>query len=156
MVYINFLSPVSRPVLETLASQVAASNTSNLVAQVYDQYLNFIVTEENLFSCGISGVYHTLNNPSIVESAIEDTINRIVSSLFSVAVTMGTASFEIDQFESGTMPIIRCPKGNAAEMISQKLDSKLRDYFLNSRGVSSTASFAQYSERPGTFPFTVS
>lgn len=91
--YINFLSSVSRPSLETLASQVAASNTSNLVAQVYDQYLNFVVTEENLFSCGIPDVYHTLNNPTIAETVIEETINRIVSSLFSVAVTMG---IEID------------------------------------------------------------
>jgi|SRR5271170_2502431 len=88
-VYINFLSSIPRPLLETFASQVAASNTSNLVTQVYDQYLNFIVTEENLFSCGISGVYHTLNNPTIAETVIEDTVNRIVSSLFSVALTMG-------------------------------------------------------------------
>jgi sec1 family domain-containing protein 1 len=57
--------------------------------QVYDQYLNFIVTEENLFSCGIPGVYNTLNNPTTSETAIEETINRIVASLFSVAVTLG-------------------------------------------------------------------
>ena len=87
--YVNFLSSISRPLLESLAAQVASSNTTNVVAQVYDQYLNFIVTEENLFSCGIPGVYHTLNNPTVAESLIEDTINRIVSSLFSVAVTMG-------------------------------------------------------------------
>jgi sec1 family domain-containing protein 1 len=89
-VYINFLSSISRPLLESLATQVAASNTPNLVAQVYDQYLNFIVTEENLFSCGIPDVYQTLNNPSVPESKIEETVNCIVSSLFSVAVTMGT------------------------------------------------------------------
>jgi len=88
-VYINFLSSISRPLLEQLASQVAASNTSHLVAQVYDQYLNFIVTEENLFSCGIPQVYYTLNEPTVAESTIEDTISKIVSSLFSVAVTMG-------------------------------------------------------------------
>ena len=91
-VYVNFLSSISRPLLESLASSVSASNTTNLVAQVYDQYLNFIVTEDNLFSCGIPGVYHTLNNPTVAETVIEDTINRIVSSLFSVAVTMGTLS----------------------------------------------------------------
>lgn len=90
------MSSISRPLLETLASQVVASNTSNLVAQVYDQYLNFIVTEENLFSCGIPGVYHTLNNPTIPESVIDETANRIVSSLFSVAVTMGIASHRLD------------------------------------------------------------
>lgn len=145
--YINFLSSVSRPVLENLASQVAASNAASLVAQVYDQYLNFIVTEENLFSCGISDVYHNLNNPTVAESLIEDTIDRTVSSLFSVAVTMGIC--HRSDLIAGTMPIIRCPKGNAAEMISQKLDGKLRDYFISSRGVPTNAYSAPYQERPG-------
>jgi len=90
-VYINFLSSIPRPLLETLASQVAVANASERVTQLYDQYLNFIVTEDNLFSCGIPGVYHTLNDPSVSEEAIEDVVNRIVSSLFSVAVTMGTS-----------------------------------------------------------------
>jgi hypothetical protein len=45
------------------------------------------------------------------------------------------------------MPIIRCPKANAAEMISQRLEGKLRDYFLNSQGVS--ASTYTHQERPG-------
>jgi sec1 family domain-containing protein 1 len=49
----------------------------------------------------------------------------------------------------GTMPIIRCPKGNAAELISQRLDGKLRDYFMNSRGVASSAYSRPYQERPG-------
>jgi hypothetical protein len=89
-VYINFLSSIPRPLLEDLATQVAASNTAYLVSQVYDQYLNFIVTEENLFSCGIPNVYYTLNQPTVAETVIEETINRIVSSLFSVAVTLGT------------------------------------------------------------------
>ena len=90
--YINFLSSIPRSLLETLAAQVAASNTSNLVAQVFDQYLNFIVTEENLFSCGIPGVYHTLNDPTVAETFIDETINKIVASLFSVAVTMGAST----------------------------------------------------------------
>jgi sec1 family domain-containing protein 1 len=33
----------------------------------------------------------------------------------------------------GVIPIIRCPKGAAAEMISAKLDRKLRDHILNSK-----------------------
>ena len=114
------------------------SNTDSLVAQVYDQYLNFVVTEENLFSCSLPGVYTTLNNPTVPDTVIEDTINRIVSSLFSVTVTLGA------------MPVIRCPKGNAAEMISQRLDQKLRDYFTNSRGTPVNAYSTPYQERPGT------
>lgn len=77
--------------METFANQVAAANASERVTQLYDQYLNFIVTEDNLFTCGIPGVYRTFNDPSVSEDVIEDTINRIVSSLFSVAVTMGIA-----------------------------------------------------------------
>lgn len=146
--YINFLSSIPRPLLETLASQVATSNTSTLVAQVFDQYLNFIVTEENLFSCGIPGVYNTLNNPTVAETLIEETVNKIVSSLFSVAVTMGILSKVLHSLTSGTMPIIRCPKGNAAEMISQRLEGKLRDYFMNSRGMPSNAHATPYQERP--------
>lgn len=33
----------------------------------------------------------------------------------------------------GTIPIIRCPKGGAAELIATKLDRKLRDHILNSK-----------------------
>lgn len=34
---------------------------------------------------------------------------------------------------SGTIPIIRCPKGAAAELIAAKLDRRLRDHVLNSK-----------------------
>lgn len=37
----------------------------------------------------------------------------------------------IDQ--TGTIPIIRCPKGGPAELIATKLDRKLRDHILNSK-----------------------
>lgn len=33
----------------------------------------------------------------------------------------------------GVIPIIRCPKGAAAEMVAQRLDRKLRDHILNSK-----------------------
>lgn len=44
------------------------------------------------------------------------------------------------------MPIIRCPKGAAAEMISAKLDRKLRDHLLNSKD----NLFSTPSNRPST------
>jgi hypothetical protein len=34
---------------------------------------------------------------------------------------------------TGAIPIIRCPKGGAAELIATKLDRKLRDHILNSK-----------------------
>ena len=96
-------------------------------------------------------MYHTLNSPSVSEDAIEDTINRIVSSLFSVAVTMGIP-LRKSNLTIGTTPIIRCLQGNAAEMISQRLDSKLRDHFMNSRGDSGSVYSIPPQERPCTIP----
>lgn len=119
--YVNFLSSVPRTLLEDFAASTAQNNTSEKIAQVYDQYLNFVVSEPDLFNLNLKDVYYTLNSAQSGASIIEQTIDKIVGGLFSVAVTMGT------------IPIIRCPKGNAAEFIAQKLDRKLRDHVLNSR-----------------------
>lgn len=35
----------------------------------------------------------------------------------------------------GQLPIIRAPRGNAAEMVARKLDRALRDHLASSRGV---------------------
>lgn len=48
------------------------------------------------------------------------------------------------------MPIIRCPKGAAAEMISAKLDRKLRDHILNSKDNLFSASNNRPSTASGT------
>ncbi|KAL3424588.1 Sec1 family protein [Phlyctema vagabunda] len=121
--YINFLSSIPRPLLEDFASQTALAGTSESIAQFYDQYLNFIVGEPDLFSLGMhkANTYWALNSAKTNDEELDNVVDRIVSGLFSVMVTMGV------------MPIIRCPKGAAAEMISAKLDRKLRDHILNSK-----------------------
>lgn len=87
--YVNFSSAVPRPLLEDFAQMTVANNTAASVEQVFDQYLNFIVSEPNLFSLNRPSTYFTLNSPTSAESIIETTINNIVASLFSVIVTMG-------------------------------------------------------------------
>lgn len=120
--YINFLSSIPRPLMEDFAAQIAESGASERVAQVYDQYLNFIVAEPDLFSLGLGKeTYGTLNSAQTKDEDLDSLIDRIVSGLFSVAVTMGS------------IPIIRCPRGGAAEPIAAKLDRKLRDHILNSK-----------------------
>lgn len=119
-VYINFTSPLPRVLLEDLASRTI--DTASSISQVYDQYLNFVVSEPNIYSLGLPNVYSTLANPRVKEEDIEDLANKIVNGLLSVVLT------------SGTIPIIRATRGNAAEMIAQKLDEKLRNHVLNSRG----------------------
>ncbi|KAI5293323.1 Vesicle trafficking between the ER and Golgi [Ascosphaera acerosa] len=120
--YVNFLSSVPRPLLEEFAAVVASTGTSDKIAQVYDQYLNFIVAEPDLFSLGLGkNSYWRINSNDTKDEEIDELVDRIVTGLFSVSVTMGS------------IPIIRCPKGGAAELIATKLDRKLRDHILNSK-----------------------
>ncbi|KAL4809911.1 Sec1-like protein [Aspergillus unguis] len=120
--YVNFLSSVPRPLLEDFASQIATTGTSEHISQVYDQYLNFIVAEPDLFSLGLGNdAYWRINSAKTSDAELDEIVDKIVSGLFSVSVTMGA------------IPIIRCPKGGAAELIATKLDRKLRDHILNSK-----------------------
>lgn len=48
--YINFTSSINRELLEEFAKKVSISGKSYKIKQVFDQYLDFIVTEPNLFS----------------------------------------------------------------------------------------------------------
>ncbi|KAJ5288944.1 Sec1-like protein [Penicillium angulare] len=120
--HVNFLSSVPRPLLEDFASQIATSGASEHVAQVFDQYLNFIVAEPDLFSLGMgNNAYYKINSPKTTDEDLDSIVDKVVSGLFSVSVTMGS------------IPVIRCPKGGAAELIATKLDRKLRDHILNSK-----------------------
>jgi hypothetical protein len=109
--YVNFLSSVPRPILEDFAGKIAETNTQQDIAQIYDQYLNFIVAEPDLFSLGMGKeAYWTLNSAKPSDEELDSSIDRIVSGLFSVSATMGS------------IPIIRCPPGTAAQAIAAKLD----------------------------------
>lgn len=119
--YVNFLSSIPRPLLEDFAGQTATSGTAEHLAQIYDQYLGYIVSEPNLFSLGIRGAYGSLNSAKTSDEELDGIIDRIVNGLFSVQVT------------EGSIPIIRSPRGGAAELIATKLDRKLRDHILNSK-----------------------
>ena len=88
--YINFLSSISRPLLEEFAAQTAQAGTAESIGQIYDQYLNFIVSEPNLFSLGMGkDTYLTMNSAQTSDDDIDSNVDRIFSGLFSVAVTMG-------------------------------------------------------------------
>lgn len=132
--YVNFTSPLPRALLEEFAQLVASKGTSQLIEQVYDQFLDFVVLEPSLFCLTPSDAssqntgsshsrptYELLHDPASKEDDIEAVVDRVASGLFSVLATLGQ------------LPIIRCPPSNAAEMVARKLDSKLRDH-LASRG----------------------
>ncbi|KNG44856.1 snare docking complex subunit [Stemphylium lycopersici] len=117
--YVNFLTSIPRQLLESWGGELAPlPEAAGNLAQIYD-HLN------------IDNSYYTLNSPRTKDEELDAHMDRIVSGLFSVVVTMAV------------IPIIRAPKGGAAEVIAAKLDRKLRDHVLNSKEnlfASSTAS----------------
>jgi hypothetical protein len=140
--------------MEELAASTIPSGSSSQIQQVYDQYLNFICTEPNMFSLNDRQSYLALNDPTAPETAIEASIDKAASALFSVLATMGMCCLFMadDRSKSltlglwrtdtdtlcarallGVIPIIRCPKRGAAEMLAKKLDNRLRDHVMNSR-----------------------
>ncbi|XP_042479187.1 SEC1 family transport protein SLY1 [Macadamia integrifolia] len=116
--HLNFSSSIPRPLLENLASGAAESDSVDRVSKVHDQYLEFITLEDNMFSLAQKLCYVQLNDPSAGDREIEGIIEKIVSGLFCVLVTLGV------------VPIIRCPRGGPAEMVASELDSRLRDHLI--------------------------
>uniref|UniRef100_A0A8C2CAL2 Sec1 family domain-containing protein 1 n=1 Tax=Cyprinus carpio TaxID=7962 RepID=A0A8C2CAL2_CYPCA len=123
--YLNFISAISRSKLEDIASAALAANAVNQVTKVFDQYLNFITLEDDMFIlCNQNKEhisYHAINKPDIMDTDMEAIMDTIVDSLFCFFVTLGA------------VPIIRCPRGNAAEMVAVKLDKKLRENLRDAR-----------------------
>ncbi|KAJ8895813.1 hypothetical protein PR048_001151 [Dryococelus australis] len=123
--HLNFISPISRQRLEELASAALQANCVSQIHKVYDQYLNFISLEDDMFilkhqnSDHIS--YYAINRGEIKDTEMENIMDTIVDCLFCVFATLGT------------VPIIRSPRGNAAEMVAEKLDKKLRENLRDTR-----------------------
>ena len=89
--YVNFLSSLPRVMLEDFATQTAMAGTSENISQLFDQYLNFIVAEPDLFSLGMQKehTYWALNSAKTSDELLDAVVDKIVSGLFSVIVTMG-------------------------------------------------------------------
>lgn len=76
--------------MEEFAGEVAVAGTADSIAQVYDQYLNFVVAEPDLFSLALGReTYWALNSATTADDALDRLVDNIVSGLFSVVVTMG-------------------------------------------------------------------
>lgn len=123
--HLNFISPISRQRMEDLAAAALLGGVVSNIHKVFDQYLNFISLEDDLFvlrhqhSDIIS--YHAINRGEVKDTEMESVMEIIVDCLFSVFVTLGT------------VPIIRCPRGNAAEMVAKMIEKKLRENVWDAR-----------------------
>ncbi|PIK44091.1 putative sec1 family domain-containing protein 1 [Apostichopus japonicus] len=139
--YLNFISAISRQRLEDLASVAISANAISQVSKVFDQYLNFISLEDYFFMVRHQNrheiSYYAINRGDVKDTDMDSIMDTIVNSLFSFMVTMGT------------VPIIRCPRGNAAEMVAEKLDKKLRENLRDAR----SSLFTSDSLQAGQFSF---
>ena len=76
--------------MEDFAAQIAREGTSEGIAQVYDQYLNFVVAEPDLFSLALGrDTFWSLYSNTTEDEKLDMLLDRIVAGRFSVAVTMG-------------------------------------------------------------------
>ncbi|XP_033752731.1 sec1 family domain-containing protein 1-like [Pecten maximus] len=139
--FLNFISAVPRQKLEDIASAAIQQNCVHQVSKVFDQYLNFISLEDDMFVLrnqerdSIS--YYAINKGDVKDTDMEFIMDTVVDSLFCVFVTLGV------------VPVIRCPRGNAAEMVAEKLDKKLRENLRDARN----SFFTSDSIQTGQFSF---
>lgn len=123
--YLNFISPVPRSLLEDIAQAAISANCVNSVQKVFDQYLNFISLDDEIFALRHQSKdlisFYSMNKGDVKDSEMNEMINTITDGLFSVFATLGC------------VPIIRCPRGNAAEVIAEKLDKKIRENLRDAR-----------------------
>lgn len=143
--HVHWTSSLSRELLESLADAVVrAGVAAAAVATVYDLYANFLSLEHNLFSLNLpplagaikaaaaakaaavegrappplpptSETFAALHAAGVTDGAVEAVVSAIVDGLFCVCATL-TA-----------VPIIRAPRGGAAEMVASQLDARLRE-----------------------------
>jgi sec1 family domain-containing protein 1 len=65
--------------------------------------------------------FTAINRANTNDTEMDSMMDSIVDSLFSVCVTLGN------------VPIIRCPRNSAAEMVARKLEKKLRENLYDAR-----------------------
>ncbi|EGV62960.1 Vesicle trafficking between the ER and Golgi [Yamadazyma tenuis] len=126
--YINFTSSLPRALLEDFAKQVSLAGKSTKIRQVYDQYLDYVVTEQSLFSLDFPNTFTRFNHPSTKEDEIHHLAEVLSSGLLSVVLTLGS------------VPVIRCQRNGPAELVATQLDLKLRDHLANSKSLLSSQS----------------
>ncbi|KAK8951371.1 SEC1 family transport protein SLY1 [Platanthera zijinensis] len=135
--HLNFSSSLPRPLLEELAAGTLKSDSVGRISKVFDQYLEFVTLENNLFSLAQRDVYVQLNDPSAGDPEIEAVLEKIAGGLFCVLATLGV------------VPVIRCPSGGPAQMVAAALDSRLRDHLITKNNLfSESGNFSISFQRP--------
>lgn len=122
--------------MENLAHGLVVNNVAGLISKVYDEYLDVISLDSNLYTLNIANSFVSYNDPKMKESDIRQYISRLCIGLVSLVRVLGV------------LPIIRAPCGGPAEMLAHELCNSLREC-LSPRG-SAHSIFGDFlvSDRP--------
>eukprot|EP01006_Ploeotia_vitrea_P059805 TRINITY_DN74810_c0_g1_i1.p1 TRINITY_DN74810_c0_g1~~TRINITY_DN74810_c0_g1_i1.p1 ORF type:complete len:603 (+),score=52.54 TRINITY_DN74810_c0_g1_i1:43-1851(+) len=114
---LNFISPISRVLLEYIATELLSCPNVVPNIKIFDQYLNYVSLEEDMFGLQLPKSYQFLHAPQseVSDQDIANYSEMIVSGLTSVLVTMQI------------VPIIVSVKGGAAQALADLLSAKLAD-----------------------------
>ncbi|KAI0494027.1 hypothetical protein KFK09_024158 [Dendrobium nobile] len=135
--HLNFSSSLPRPLLEELAAGALKADAVGRISKVYDQYLEFVTLEENLFSLAQRDIYVQLNDPSAGDQEIEGILEKIAGGLLCVLVTLGV------------VPVIRCASGGPAQMVAAALDKRLREHLATKNNLfSESGTLGSSFQRP--------
>jgi hypothetical protein len=113
--HINFVSKLPRELMEEFAKLVVSENALDVVASLHDQYLDFCCLEQRLFSLNYANSYTQYNGPHS-DADVEKFMTQTAQGLFSVVATLSV------------VPIIRCPRGGAPEMVARKLNQMIVEH----------------------------
>lgn len=134
--YVNFASSVPHSLLEELARGSLKAGAAHRVVGVFDRYVSFVSLSPSLFTLNLPAAYETLHSPSLADDVIQQYVERIVDGLLSVLVT------------ARALPVIRCPPGEVAEMVSMRLQERIRE-LLGRGGAGAPDLFSAPSSRGG-------
>eukprot|EP00934_Nitzschia_sp_Nitz4_P005717 Nitzschia sp. Nitz4//scaffold62_size106224//48844//50880//NITZ4_004357-RA/size106224-augustus-gene-0.92-mRNA-1//1//CDS//3329555859//5707//frame0 len=114
--HLNFVTKLDRSLMEDFAKLVVQTASIEKIAGVHDQYLDFVCLEQQLFSLSKKNSYALYNGSGASEQLIESAMTEIAYGLFSEVATLGK------------VPIIRCPRGGAPEMVARKLYKMIAEH----------------------------
>jgi hypothetical protein len=133
--HVNFAGTTPRALLERLADSALESDRVSLITKVYDQFLGFQALAPSLFTLALPNSYYAFNDPRVSDAQAQANIERCVDGLFAALAV------------SGVVPIIRCPRNGAAEMVARALSLRLNEHVAARAGSSLASATALSSFR---------
>jgi hypothetical protein len=112
-VYLNFCPKLPRAAMEDFAKLVVQSQSVQRIASLHDQYVNYVCLEERLFSLHQNNSYQIMHASGTTDAQMQSFMGDIAMGLLSVVAS------------TGSLPIVRCPRGGATEMVARSLHQLL-------------------------------